>query len=143
MRVVLDTNTVVSGLLWAGSPRDIIALIEQEKVTLCTSPMLIAELRDVIGRPKFSSRLHRIQQSPNEVIERYVEHADIIVDPNQVPAVVASDPTDDPVLACALAAGADYIVSGSASARSEKLPRHPHLKCRRLPGGVSGHAVKR
>ena len=112
VRVVLDTNTVVSGLLWAGPPREVIALIEQEKIILCTSPALIAELHDVIGRPKFSSRLERVQQSPHEVAERYVEHAAIIVEPQEVPEIVTSDPDDDLVLACALSAAADYIISG-------------------------------
>ncbi|TEU20128.1 MAG: PIN domain-containing protein [Anaerolineales bacterium] len=37
MRIVLDTNTVISGLLWFGNPRQILDLAEEGTVTICTS----------------------------------------------------------------------------------------------------------
>ena len=52
MRVVPDTNTVVCGLLWHGAPRLVLDLARRGEITLYTSPDLIAELRDVLGRGK-------------------------------------------------------------------------------------------
>jgi putative PIN family toxin of toxin-antitoxin system len=52
MRVVPDTNTVVSGLLWQGAPHDLLILASTGEITLYTSPALLAELRDVLNRPK-------------------------------------------------------------------------------------------
>ncbi len=47
MRVVADTNLVVSGLLWQGPPRRLLDLARERKITLCTSATLLAELADV------------------------------------------------------------------------------------------------
>jgi uncharacterized protein len=112
VRVILDTNAVVSGLLWAGRPREIIALIEQEKITLCTSPALVDELREVVGRSKFHERLAKINSTEDDVIGRYLRFSEVISVPAQVQSVVTNDPDDDHVLACALAANVDFIVSG-------------------------------
>jgi uncharacterized protein len=57
MRIVADTNTVLSGLLWQGPPRRLLDLARQRTVTLCTSPTLLAELAEVIGRDKFVQRV--------------------------------------------------------------------------------------
>ena len=112
MRIVLDTNTVISGLLWAGPPRQIIALVEQEYIVHCTSPDLVEEFGDVISRPKLAARLQQVQISAEELLERYLRFSAVVIKPDQVPAVIDRDPDDDHVLACALAASAAYIISG-------------------------------
>jgi uncharacterized protein len=58
MRIVADTNTVLSGLLWQGPPRRLLDVAGQRTVTLCTRPTLLAELAEVIGRDKFVKRVH-------------------------------------------------------------------------------------
>ena len=57
MRIVADINTVLSGLLWQGPPRRLLDLARQRTVTLCTSPTLLAEFAEVIGRDKFVQRV--------------------------------------------------------------------------------------
>lgn len=57
MRVVLDTNILVSGLLWDGPPRRILIATQRELLELYISPSLISELREVLNRPKFNARL--------------------------------------------------------------------------------------
>lgn len=57
MRIVADTNTVLSGLLWHGPPRRLLELARQRTVTLCTSPALLAELAEVIARDKFAHQV--------------------------------------------------------------------------------------
>ncbi|MEJ2669615.1 MAG: putative toxin-antitoxin system toxin component, PIN family [Gammaproteobacteria bacterium] len=53
VRLVLDTNIVVSALLWAGVPRRLLELGRDNTVTLFSSPALLDELADVLARKKF------------------------------------------------------------------------------------------
>ena len=50
MRLVLDTNVVVSALVWGGVPHKLIAAAAAGDIELVTSPALLAELHDVLGR---------------------------------------------------------------------------------------------
>jgi len=52
MRVVADTNTIVSGLLWRGAPRQVLDAARDGMITLFTSAILLAELEDVLKRAK-------------------------------------------------------------------------------------------
>ncbi|MGB6308131.1 MAG: putative toxin-antitoxin system toxin component, PIN family [Steroidobacteraceae bacterium] len=111
MRIVADTNTVLSGLLWQGPPRRLLDLARQRTVTLCTSPTLLAELAEVIGRDKFAQRVRAATLSAAELVQDYERLAEV-VEPQPLPAPTSRDSDDDHVLACALAAQADLIVSG-------------------------------
>lgn len=111
MRIVADTNTVVSGLLWQGPPRRLIDLARERRLTLCTSLTLVAELAEVIARDKFAERVRAAGLSAAELVQDYERLAEVIT-PEPLPAPVSRDPDDDHVLACALAAKAELIVSG-------------------------------
>jgi uncharacterized protein len=111
VRLVLDTNTVVSGLLWNGTPSLLLDAARRGDVVLYTSPMLLAELARVLGRRKFASQIEYCEVLIEELIEGYAELAFMVL-PGSVAQVIQSDPDDDHVLACALAARADLIVSG-------------------------------
>jgi putative PIN family toxin of toxin-antitoxin system len=110
--VVLDTNTIISGLLWSGAPRSVLQLIEQEEITPCISPALVAELRAVLERPKFDARLTAVAETPVAALNRYLQYADVIDVPAPLERVVGKDPDDDNIIACAVAASAEYIISG-------------------------------
>ena len=112
MRAVLDTNVLLSGLFWRGAQH---ALIEQARagvLTVISSPRLLAELAEVINRPKFQAILDRSNTDPEEMLAdlQVVE----IIDPPPLPAPVSRDPSDDAVVALAAAAGVDLIISGDA-----------------------------
>ena len=111
MRIVADTNTVLSGLLWQGPPRRLLELARERKVSLCTSLTLLAELAEVIARDKFAERVRAAGLSAAELVQDY-EHLAEIVTPEPLPAPVSRDPDDDHVLACALAGKAELIISG-------------------------------
>jgi len=113
VRLVLDTNTVVSGLLWDGPPSLLQEAARDGKIDLYTTPALLAELGRVLARRKFLSPLERIRASVDELIEGYAALAQL-VRPALIAPVVLADPDDDHVLACALAAQADLIVSGDS-----------------------------
>ena len=57
LRLVLDTNTVLSGLLWGGPPARLITTARNKEIELYCSQMLLDELRGVIEREKFFKRL--------------------------------------------------------------------------------------
>lgn len=113
VRLVLDTNTVISGLLWDGLPARLIDAAEAQQVELATSTALLAELEGVLRRPKFANQLARHGLDTSDLFDGFaalVTH----VTPARLSHPVARDPDDDQVLACALAAQADAIVSGDA-----------------------------
>lgn len=113
MRLVLDTNTVISGLLWRGTPGKLIDAAQARLVSLYSSASLLAELRGVLVREKFAKQLEARTLTGVEVFDGYAALAAIIT-PAIIVSPVAADPADDEVLACAVAAQADLIVSGDA-----------------------------
>jgi putative PIN family toxin of toxin-antitoxin system len=112
LRVVLDTNVVISGLLWLGSPRRVLDLARQNRIQLFTSLTLIAELDAVLRRSKFAQRLGAVGVSPATLIVGYASLAHVLQSPSPLPQRICRDPADDHVLACARAARAELIVSG-------------------------------
>lgn len=123
MRIVLDTNVALSALLWRGTPYQLLAAIGQRSsLQLYSSPALLEELADVLTRPSVSKRLALIGKSARAVLTDYVEAIEL-VEPNVVPRVVPGDADDDQVIAAALAAHADLIVSGD---RKHLLPLGSH-----------------
>jgi putative PIN family toxin of toxin-antitoxin system len=113
MRVVADTNTVVSGLMWRGKPRQVLDAARARTISLFTSAALLAELEDVLDREKFARRLALIGHSPRDLVLGYTALATIVT-PAVIPSVVLVDPDDDAVLACAVAASAGVVVSGDS-----------------------------
>lgn len=111
MRVVADTNVIVSGILWIGTPHTILIAAENARLTLYTSPALLQELEGVLKRPKFVPRLRDLQVTAEEVTTAYARLAHI-VNPRRVIRLVETDPADDEVVACALAAR-DILIGGS------------------------------
>jgi uncharacterized protein len=90
MRLVLDTNVVASALLWDGSPRRLLNLARGECVTLVTSAPLLAELTDILSRPKFEKKIAASLLSVDRLVDLYAELA-ALVRPSAVPRV-APDP---------------------------------------------------
>lgn len=112
MRVVLDTNTLVSGVISAGGPpRRLLDGARTQVFELCSSATLLAELLDVLTREKFAARLIQAGLTPQGIVMELRRMA-YVVAPTQVPRVIAADADDDHVLACAVSAQAELIVSG-------------------------------
>jgi putative PIN family toxin of toxin-antitoxin system len=111
MRAVLDTNVVVSALIWGGTPFGLLEAAAEGRVDLVTSPALLAELGEVLRRPHLSIRLQRVRGSVEAAMEFYGALT-ISVTPASLPGIVADDPDDDQVIAAAIVAGADFIASG-------------------------------
>jgi putative PIN family toxin of toxin-antitoxin system len=112
VRIVLDTNVALSALLWRGTSYRLFEVARQrEQVELFTSTALLEELAEVLIRPMPAKRLAIIGRTARQVLADYIEATDLVT-PLAVPPVVARDTDDDHVIAAAVAATADLIVSG-------------------------------
>ena len=111
MKVVADTNVVVSGLLWIGKPGQLLEAAAYRRVTLYTSPQLVTELRATLSYARLTKPIARSGLTVDELIARYTNVA-IVVEPTTVPRVIIQDADDDHIIAAAVAAEADLIVSG-------------------------------
>jgi hypothetical protein len=111
MRVVADTNVVISGLLWRGPSRAVLDAAREGRLELFTSSELLAELAEVLERFKFRERLERAGVDASELVAGFASLA-VWAAPAERETVVLADADDDAVLACARAANAEWIVSG-------------------------------
>lgn len=111
MRAIIDTNVLVSGFLWRNAPHTLLDQVRNGELTLVISPALLAELADVIGRPKFDTILVRSNTSRSRTLDE-LRRLTEVVEPPPLPQPVCRDPDDDEILAAAIAAQVDLIVSG-------------------------------
>jgi putative PIN family toxin of toxin-antitoxin system len=123
VRIVIDTNLLVSGVITAGRPRQLVDAAKAGEFELCTSEALLAELLDVLSRGKFEARLIQAGLTPAAIVDDLRKLA-VLVAPTAVPRVVPTDPDDDHVLAAALAGHADLIASGD---KRDLLPLGSYL----------------
>lgn len=105
-RAVLDSNVIVSGLGWSGTPARILASVLSGELTLVTSSPLLAELRRVLAYPKLAKVIPE-----GERLVDLVEMSSLVVEPTSVFGA-AKDDSDNRVLEAAVDGAADYIVSG-------------------------------
>ncbi len=107
MRIVLDTNILVSGLLYSGKPRRLIDLAMHGKIEIVSSVEMIEELRDVLSREKFG--LEKEEQA--KMVDFVVRLSHITILKSKF-KVIKDDPDDDVVINTAYDGEAEYIVSG-------------------------------
>jgi putative PIN family toxin of toxin-antitoxin system len=105
-RVVADSNIYVSALIWGGKPLRLIELALQGEIDLAISPDILSETQRVL-REKFGLDPDDLQKA-----EGFIRKAAREVSPTVRLDVVQSDPDDNHVLECAVAADADTVVSG-------------------------------
>ena len=120
MRLVLDTNIVISGLIWGGVPRRLLDMAHDGDVILFTSSALLDELAEVLTRDKFQAILTSQRATPAFLMQHYGMLAKLVA-PQAIERTVR-DADDDVVIATALAAQADIIVTGD----HDLLVLHPY-----------------
>ena len=111
LRVVLNTNIIVSGLIASsGNPREILAAWRQGVIILLVSDAIVGEVIDVLGRPFFRDR-RRITSEDVAGIRQALQTDSVRVTPRAHVEMIKDDPDDDRILECALEGGADYLIS--------------------------------
>jgi putative PIN family toxin of toxin-antitoxin system len=112
VRVVVDTNVVVSRFLSSlGNPARIFELWRQEVFELLASEPILAEYRRALAYDRVRAR-HRLSDDQLDEQVADLRRFIVLVEPDEVITAIPDDPDDDKFLECALAGGADYIVSG-------------------------------
>jgi putative PIN family toxin of toxin-antitoxin system len=107
LRVVLDTNVLISAILFGGKPRRILEKAIRGEIRLCISEPILEELKGVLQRSKFDYSAEMIQF----LLREFIAIADL-VNPSQNFRVVPEDPEDNRILECAVEAKANYVISG-------------------------------
>jgi uncharacterized protein len=120
LRIVLDTNVLVSGLLSPfGPPGEIARLVSSGSVTLCLDARILAEYDEVLARPCFG-----FDQDAVAALLDYLDFAGETVAAEPLHARLP-DADDEPFLEVALACGADCLVTGN-------LAHFPAKTCARM-----------
>lgn len=111
MRAVIDANVLIAALLWRGPPHALLEQVRAGTLSLVSSPALLAELADVLARAKFDAILAKTNTSRERSLAEVRQLAELI-EPPPLPQPVCRDADDDQVLALALAARAELIITG-------------------------------
>jgi putative PIN family toxin of toxin-antitoxin system len=107
MKVVLDTNVVISGIFFSGAPSRILTTWIDDAFDLVASTVILEEYRDVAAR--MSAKFPSVDCGP--VLDRIAAHALLVV-PAKLPDNACTDRDDIKFLECAVACSADCVVSG-------------------------------
>lgn len=108
IRVVLDTNIVVSAMLKPDTlPEAVFNLAIDGKIQLCVSEPVLAEYEEVLGRPRLGTDPKKV----NFALRQIRKAAQLVAPSRTVTA--ANDPDDNVFLECAEAARANYLVTGN------------------------------
>jgi putative PIN family toxin of toxin-antitoxin system len=113
MLVVVDTCVLISAVLWTGLPHRLIELAEAGDITICVSGEILQEFREVLSRPKFKGKIQDRLTTVEEIMQGVLRLAALYPAPPP-DEIVQTDPDDDKFIACALAAGAKYLISGDS-----------------------------
>ncbi len=123
MRVVLDTNVIVSGLNFPGNERLVLELALRGRFELCLSPFILDEVAGVLVR-KFDWTEERSSQAL-----RALGDAATVIEPPRLSEEIEGGHADNRILECAVGASADYLVTGD---RRHLLPLEEHQGARIL-----------
>ena len=121
LKVVLDTNVLISAILFGGNPGQILEKAIRGEIRLCLSEPILEELRGILQRSKFDYCPEMIQL----ILTELTGIADF-VNPSETINVVLEDPEDNRILECAVEGKANYVVTGDSHLL--KLRRHLNIE---------------
>ncbi|WP_179106920.1 putative toxin-antitoxin system toxin component, PIN family [Variovorax sp. KK3] len=108
---MVDTNVLVSAFLWKGPPGRVIELAGEKEVQLFTSRVLLDELAATLSKKKLARYVEATGSRADHMLASYRRIATVVA-ARPLDAQVSRDVDDDAVLACAIAARADLVVTG-------------------------------
>ena len=117
VKVVLDTNILISAFLWSKKVRKaILPLLEKKKILVCFSQETIEEFIEVLSRKEFAPKFVNAGTNTEKLVGELLARENVVVikDPmvGSIKPIVEKDPSDDKFLYLAAEAKAEYIVSG-------------------------------
>ncbi len=112
MKIVLDTNVLVSGLLKnLGNPAQVLQLVLSGTIQICYDQRILAEYTEVLSRPRFKFDAVQVRDVLTKI--QFDGLATVVRDEGALLGL--PDPDDEPFLSVALAAEAEYLVTGNLS----------------------------
>src|SRR3989338_10777339 len=111
LKLVLDTNTIISAFFWEGNEAELFRKIEQGKAKLYVTSEILKEVEEVIKRPKFREVMDNANLTHAQVIQKIGSLSHLIIAP-KLNIKVCRDEKDNKFLECAENAKADHIISG-------------------------------
>jgi uncharacterized protein len=113
MRIVFDTNVVISGLLWSGAAQRALNLARDGIVVAFVTEAMLDELKEVLTYTKLAKRLQVLGKTAEEIVDTYLDWAQIVEEQDTaIIKVVLRDDDDRIILSCAISQNVDAIVSG-------------------------------
>lgn len=105
MRIVLDTNILISALIFGGKPHQVLSMILKNKIQALISPVLIAEFFDVVNK-KFDLSAQQLALTKSQIENKF----EIVQPKNEIK--ISRDHDDNRVLEAALEGKCSYIITG-------------------------------
>lgn len=106
IKVVLDTNIIVSAIVFGGKPRDIIYLIQEGKIQAYISSFILYELKEVLTK-KFDFNDEKLKEVKDLVKDSFIN-----ISPKISIKIIRNYPLDNKILEAAIETKADYLVTG-------------------------------
>jgi putative PIN family toxin of toxin-antitoxin system len=124
VRVVLDTNVLVSALLFTGITSELTSLWQKSSITVLLSREILEEYLRVLSYPKFELSETEIRDLMGEELLPYAT----VINPTRRLHVVERDPSDNKFIECAVTGRARVIISGDKDLLS--LGKYRHIRIR-------------
>ena len=120
MKVVIDTNVAISGLLWSGPPNQILKWSRDGLLKTFGCEATTAELKTVLRYEKFSKRLAALDTTSEKVFAYFMNLIHYVPTPKIIPDIIKADPFDNIFLALALQNKTHLIISGDEHLLEQK-----------------------
>jgi uncharacterized protein len=109
MRVVFDTNVLVSAFVTEGVCAKLLGRARRRQFQLITCPFILKELETVLFK-----KISATKRETRKVLRILAEVISDLVEPDPSVSGIYRDPDDDHILSCAKASSADYLVTGDS-----------------------------
>lgn len=115
IKVVIDTNVMISALLWEGISHRLLEHVESGMLRCYATLDMLDELAEVLRREKFAKRIAELKTSADELMLSVLQRVNLVEQATPValpPSALLEDENDVMFLQCALLAEARYLISG-------------------------------
>jgi len=110
MRIVVDTNVLVSATYWKGDSYKVIRIANERQMTIMMSREITEEYYKVIKSDEVTEKVEKKNLMAEKIITKVINES-VVVEPKDKLFIIKEDPDDDKFLECAVEGDAEYLVS--------------------------------
>ncbi len=110
IKVTLDTNILVSGLLWTGDSHRILKLADKNEIQIILSRFILEEVQDTLNSEEILEKIKNKNLIISNTTLTIIENS-LFVEPTIKLDVIKDDPDDNIILECAKEGKVDYIIT--------------------------------